>query len=141
MRVLDKVPCICYPVQFRKDKDKDILALLDSGSEVNAMTPAYAAHLGLKVRVTNVGAQKIDGSSLATYGMVITAFQVINKLGRSWFFQETFLLADISIEVVLGMLFLSLSNANVQFAEKELTWRTYTTEEAFPTTRQVEIID
>ena len=37
------------------------------------MTPAYAAHLSLKVRVTNVGAQKIDGSLLATYDIVIAA--------------------------------------------------------------------
>ena len=105
------------------------------------MTPAHAAYLGLKVRVTDVGVQKIDGSSLATYGMVIAAFQIVDKLGRSRFFQETFLLADISMEVVLGMPFLSFSNADVQFAEKELTWKTYTTEEALPTTRQVEIID
>ena len=56
MRVLDKVPCIYYSVQFCKDKGKNVLALLDSGCEVNAMTPAYAAHLGLKVRVTNVSA-------------------------------------------------------------------------------------
>ena len=74
MRVLDKVPCICYPVQFRKDKGKNVLALLDSKSEVNAITPAYAAHLSLKVRVTNVGVRKIDGFSLATYDMVIADF-------------------------------------------------------------------
>ena len=83
MRVLDRVSCICYPVQFRKDKGKNVLALLDSGSKVNAMTTAHAAHLGLKVRVTDVGTQKIDGSLLATYGMVIAAFQIVNKLGRS----------------------------------------------------------
>ena len=74
VRVLDRVFCICYPIQFRKDKSKDVLALLDFKSEVNAMTLVYAAHLGLKVRVTNVGVQKIDGSSLATYGIVIAAF-------------------------------------------------------------------
>ena len=113
VRVLERVSCICYLVQFCKDKGKDVLALLDSGSEVNAMTPAYAAHLGLKVRVTDVGTQKIDGSSLATYGMVIAAFQVVDKLGRSRFFQETFLLADISMKVVLGMPFLTLSNADI----------------------------
>ena len=141
VRVLDRVPCICYPVQFRKNKGKDVLALLDSGSEVNAMIPAYAAHLGLKVRVTDAGAQKIDGSLLATYNMVIAVFQVVDKLGRSRFFEETFLLADISMEVVLSMPFLTFSNADVQFAEKELTWRTYTIKEAFPTTRRVEIID
>ena len=86
MRVLDKVPCICYPVQFRKDKGKDVLALLDSGSEVNAMTPAHAAHLARKVKVTNVGMQKIDRTSLATYGIVIAALQVVDKLDRSRFF-------------------------------------------------------
>ena len=68
MRVLDKVPCIYYLVQFRKNKGKNVLALLNFGSEVNAMTLAYAAHLGLKVRVTSVDAQKIDGFALATYG-------------------------------------------------------------------------
>ena len=50
------------------------------------MTLAYATHLGLKVRVINVGVQKIDRSSLATYGMVIAAFQIVDKLGRSRFF-------------------------------------------------------
>ena len=86
INVLDRVSCICYPVQFRKDKSMDVLALLNSGNEVNAITPAYLAHLGFKIRVTNVGAQKIDGSSLATYNMVIAAFQVVNKLGCFWFF-------------------------------------------------------
>ena len=50
------------------------------------MTPTYVAHLDLKVKITNVGVQKIDGSLLATYGMVIALFQVVNKLGRSQFF-------------------------------------------------------
>ena len=45
--VLDRVPCIYYLVQFRKDKEKTIRALIDFGSEVNAMTPAYAKKLGL----------------------------------------------------------------------------------------------
>ena len=61
-------------MQFRKDKDKDILALLDSESNVNAMTPVYAAQLGLKVQKTNVGAQKINESLLSTYEMVIATF-------------------------------------------------------------------
>ena len=85
------------------------------------MTPAYAAHIGLKVRVTDVGVQKIDKSSLNIYGMVIAIFHVVNKLGCFHFFQETFLLANISMEVVLGMPFLILTNANIQLAEKEFT--------------------
>ena len=113
VRVLDKIPYIYYPIQFRKDKGKDVLAFLKSESKVNAMTLAYAAHLDLKVKVTNVGTQKINGSSLATYSMVIVAFQIVNKLDCSRFFQETFLRADISMEVVLGIPFLTFSNADV----------------------------
>ena len=45
------------------------------------------------------------------------------------------------MKVVLGMPFLIFNNADVQFAEKKLTWRTYTTKKAFPTTRQVKIIN
>ena len=66
---------------------------------------------------------------------------MIDKLGRARFFQETFLLADTTMEVVLGMPFLTLSNADIQFVQKELTWRTYITKDALPTTRTVELID
>ena len=105
------------------------------------MTPAYASRLGLRARHTNVGAQKIDGSTLQTFGMVLANFRMEDKLGRTRFFQETFLLADISVEVVLGMPFLILSNTNVQFVEKELTWRSYTTAKALPTTMRVELMN
>ena len=56
VRVLNRVPCICYPVQFQKDKNKDVLALLNSRSKVNVMTLAYVAQLGLKVQKTSIGA-------------------------------------------------------------------------------------
>ena len=39
------------------------------------------------------------------------------------------------------MLFLTLSNADIKFAKKELTWRSYTTAEALPTIKRVELID
>ena len=105
------------------------------------MHPAYATKLGLRARKIDVGAQKIDGSHLDTFGMVIADCSVKDKLGRVRFFQETFLLANIGLEVVLGMLFLTLSKADIRFAERELVWRTYTAAEALPTTRRVEIID
>ena len=53
--------------------------------------------------------------------MIIAGFQVDDKLGKARFFQESFLLAETSIELVLRMPFLIFSNANIQFAEKELT--------------------
>ena len=133
-----RVPCIHYPVRFQEEQVK---ALLNSGSEVNAMNPDFARKLGLKVRKTNVGAQKIDGSALETFGMVIADFQVEDKASRPRFFQETFLVADTKFEVILGMPFLKISNTDVSFGEGTLTWKTYTTNEALPITERVQIVD
>ena len=142
---LERVLCIWYPVRFRRkndeDEDKDMRALINFGSKVNAIQPAYATKLSLRARKIDVGAQKIDRSHLDTFGIFIVDCSVKDKLGRIQFFQETFLLANIGLEVVLRMPFLTLSKADVRFAELELVWRTYTATEALPTTRRVEIID
>lgn len=92
---MERVPCLRYPVRIRMDQD-DTQALIDSGSEVNAMYPTYAAKLGLPVGKTDVGTQKIDKSHLETFRMVIAGFSLQDKLGQVRFFQETFLLADTS---------------------------------------------
>ena len=101
------------------------------------MNSAYAKKLGLWMRKTNVGAQKIDRSSLDTFGMVITSFQVQDKLERARIFQKTFLMADTRIDVVLGMPLLTLSNADIQFSEGDPTWRTYTATDALLTSKRV----
>ena len=49
-------------------------------------------------------------------------------------------MANISLEIVLGILFLTLNNANVDFLDRELWWRTYTTKKALLTTRRVELV-
>ena len=51
---LAQVPCIRYPITFRKSMSMS--ALLDSGSEVNAIHPSFAKQLGLPIRPTDVGA-------------------------------------------------------------------------------------
>ena len=38
------------------------------------MTLAYVLKVGIKVHSTDVEAQKIDGSILETFGMVLTSF-------------------------------------------------------------------
>ena len=131
---LARVPCICYPINFGK---KSVSALCDSGSKVNAVYPAFAKELSLPIRPTDLRAQKINGTTLETYGMVVAAFLVENKANRVRFFEETFLVVNISSEVVFGMPFLTLSGADVDFLGRELRWRTYSTEEAFPTTRRI----
>ena len=136
--VVIRVPCIHYLVRFQEEQ---VRALLDSGSKVNAINPDYARKLGLKIRKTNIGAQKIDGSALETFGMVIADFQVEDKASRPRFFQETFLVADTKFEVILGMPFLKISNADVSFGEETLTWRTYTINKALSITKRVQIVD
>ena len=137
-KIVVRIPYIHYPVRFQEEQ---VRALLNSGSEVNAMSPAYAERLGLKTWMTNVRAQKIDGSALETFGMVIANFQVENKSGRLRFFQETFLVANTRFKVILGMPFLKISNANVAFGERTLTWKSYTTNKALPTTKRVRLVD
>ena len=138
-RNLTRVPCIRYPVTFRK-KSVSMSALLDSGSEVNAIHPTLARELGLPIRPTDVGAQKIDGTLLDTFGMVVAAFSVEDKANRVRFFEETFLVANVSPEMVFGMFFLTLSGADIDFLGHELRWKTYTTKETLPTTRRVKLV-
>ena len=45
------------------------------------------------------------------------------------------------MEVILGMTFLALSNAEIQFDTKSFTWRSYSIAKDLPTTRRVELID
>lgn len=52
---LKYAPCIYYRLCFKNDQTK-IQALLDSGSEVNAMASAYATSLDLKIRPMNIEA-------------------------------------------------------------------------------------
>ena len=98
------------------------------------MTLGFAAKINLTPKSTNVGAQKIDGSSLETYGIVSVEFLLQDSHGQVRFFEKTFLLTDTNMEVVLGMLFLSLSNVNFQFSAREFNRRSYITAEVLPTT-------
>ena len=133
-----RVPCIQYLVRFQEEQVK---ALLNSGSKVNAINPDFARKLGFKIWKINVGVQKIDGLALETFGIVIVDFQVEDKANRPRFFQKTFLVANIKSKVILWMPFLKISNADVSFGEKTLTWKTYITNKALLTTEQVQIIN
>lgn len=63
---------------------------MDSGSKVNAITPAYTAILRLAVGSTNIKAQKIDRFTLLSHGMVMVKFQVENNK-KTAFFSRNFL--------------------------------------------------
>lgn len=106
------------------------------------MSPAYAVNLGLRILETKIKAQKIDGSILGTYRMVIARFFLQDKWGQDQFFKKIFILADVSVKMIIGILFLFFSNANLQFSKVErLIWRNYTTTKALSTTKKVELIE
>ena len=50
-------------------------------------------------------------------------------------------MADTKFKVILGMPFLKISNADVAFSEGTLTWKSYTTNKALPTTKRVRLVD
>ena len=79
------------------------------------MNPDFVKKLNLQVYKTKVGAQKINSSKLDTFGMVIASFSMEDKKERSHFFEEIFLLANISIDITLKMAFFTLSNDEIDF--------------------------
>ena len=69
------------------------------------------------MRKTKVGTPKIDGSKLYIFDIVIAFFLVEDKEGKLRFFEKTFLLANISMNIALEMLFLILSNIEIDFTD------------------------
>lgn len=90
---------------------------MNSRSEVNAITPAYASKLGLKVCFIDVRVQKIDGSTLEKFEMVLASFQVENSLEKTRYFQKTFSIANPNAKVILRMIILEFSKVNAEFAK------------------------
>ncbi len=113
---LERIPCIWYSNIF-KDQTK---VLLDPGSKVNAMSQVFADQLSLKIWKTNVRAQKIDSTTLETYRIVVSTFSMSDKDGKERFFEENFLLADVKLDIVLGIPFLTMSNADIDFQARDL---------------------
>ena len=77
---------------------------------------------------------------LETYEMVVATFSVGDKANLVRFFKKTFLMANISPDVILEIDFLTLSDADIDFLGRELQKRTYTTKKALPATRCVELV-
>lgn len=62
-----------------------------------------------------MSAQKIDSNKLETYKIIITWFQVNDKDWKFYFFEKTFLLADISMPVSFSTLLVIFSDIEVNF--------------------------
>lgn len=67
--------------------------------------------------------------------MTSARFSLQNSQRKVQFFEETFLLTNTSMEVVVEKYFLAFSNIDVEFIElRKLTWRSYIVAKDLPTT-------
>lgn len=73
----------------------------------------FVARLDLSTQPISISIYKANGFTLKTYNIVMTGFFIWDKYGIIRFFEETFLFTDTSIEVVLGISFLTLSSMDV----------------------------
>ena len=55
-------------------------ALLDSGNKIDIIHPNFAKEPDPLIRLTDVGAQKIDGIILDIFEIVVAAFSVTDKV-------------------------------------------------------------
>lgn len=100
------VSCIYYLVYFSKNWN-NIKALINLGSDVNSICLIYAKKIKLFNQKIDIGIQKIDGFTLAILGIVNAAFLIKNKDEKIRFFETTFLLANISLDMVFKIFFLT----------------------------------
>ena len=84
------------------------------------MSQVFTFQLSLKIQKTNVKVQKIDSNTLKTYKMVVSTFFVLDINSRERFFEESFLLTDVKPDIILGILFLTINNAHVDFQAQNL---------------------
>lgn len=69
-QLLERVLCIYHLLHFQKNL-RGIYALIDLSSEVNIITQAYVAKLGLKIQKIEIRAQKIDDFTFNTFKIVL----------------------------------------------------------------------
>ena len=117
-RAREKTPeCISYIhylVWFMKNTNKyQVQVLFDLESEVNTIHPSFTKQLGFASRLKDIGEQKIDNTSLDIHEMVVAAFSIVDKANQVRFFEEMFLVANVSPEVIFKILFLSLSSGDI----------------------------
>lgn len=72
--------------------------------------------------------------------MVIVFLLIDNKFGIPKFFEKTFVLADVSINVALEILFLILSNTKINFIDCKLNSRLYTIIKTLLITKEVVLV-
>lgn len=79
------------------------------------MQLSFARTLKLYICKIDIKTHKIDSNRLATFNIVIEFFTMENQTKKFRFFKETFLMADISINITLKIFFIILHNVKINF--------------------------
>lgn len=72
--------------------------------------------------------------------MIVSIFSVSDKNGKEKFFEKSFFLTDVNLDIVLGQFLLTMSNTKIDFQARDLQWRFYTIGNILSTPRRVELI-
>lgn len=94
-----------------------VQAFFNFDSKLNIMSLIFAKKLGFWIWKTKINIQKIYSSSFETFGIVIIFFLLDDKADRPQFFEKTFLIVNINIDITLEILFLILNNVKIDFLE------------------------
>lgn len=137
---LETVKCITWNIKLNQGKEK-VPAPLDSGSKANLISQAYATQFPLKIIDTSWGLATINKQQISTQDMVIAGFEITDSADHTRWFEETFLIADISQQVVLGTPFLKLGDPNMSWSVRTFHLRQWDLETALVTTNRVDIIN
>lgn len=106
--------------------------LSSSNNKSGSLGPSSEAKIALKVTQLAPELVPVYNIALETNKIVIARLLLQNKLGRIWFFEETYLFANSSIKIVLKIVFFTLSNINIWFIKKKLVWKSYMYIKALP---------
>lgn len=115
--------------------------MIDCGGKINTMTPVHTIQMDPAIKFIDVGTQKVYGFPPKVHVVVSIKLLVSDKKDSDRFFEEILLLANTNMEVVLGIFFVFLSNADIDFEIKGLTWRSFITAETLPNKSRIQLID
>ena len=93
------------------------MAKINLINKINTIYSDYTIKLSFYTKKIKIDMQKIDKSYSNIFKIVITNCLIKNKLESIQFFYKAFLLANISLEVVLKIFSLTFSKRNMLFTK------------------------
>ncbi len=74
------------------------------------------------------------------YRIVVSIFFILDENSRERFYKENFLLPNVKPDVIFGMFFLTMNNADSNFQAWDLYLKSYTTRNILLSTKRVKLI-